>query len=494
MWQTKITAFLFALLILSAYSCRRPHIEEIKSPFHKKTIHINVNGEQHYKGCIRRYLQFESLESSILYKGKVISTTTMGGFIAFDLGKMERDTTLERLLNTDFFTGIALFRDTLFTQKFGAIYYWNTEHWKAYSSKLPVNCFELIYEDSASAFFCTDGGEFGSMIYRYDFGSATTNAYYSYGVNSMFRVDSGYFIGHHLRHMSDFSYMEVVLDTRNWVKVSRALSLAGSTMFDRNKAFDSIRAASKIAEQNSSPYHCTISRFQKHLPRSEGRRRPDSSCEHIMISGSFIYGKTIYHFTEGEYGDSQVYLTTIRHDTLYTVDSLPLTRMNQVRYFGNTALISHANGFTILRGDTLLRVRYHTQLPSYHGPKLEFAYYPTDSLEKPLKIITPTYNMDEDYRPIKGKPYNEFHISIDKIRSIHIWSNSWPDNTVESIWQVGNIHRRIPIPEVPYTAFILHDRPFLWYWSLGLMEITDFERFGNGFTVPVTRPLMPSSH
>lgn len=470
------------LLALLVGACRRQHNSDPNSPFIKIQLDIEVDGEQMLNGCIRRYLDFENLGSSVLYQGRVVSTTSNGGFTVFDCRQLCRDTMMERVMNTDFHKKIGVYHDTLFTEKFEQLYYWEKDQWKRYTATLPVNCFEVVAEDSNMTFYCTDGGEFGSMLYVYDERSKDTRVLYTTGVNSLFRIDSGYFAGLHSNHMMGYSTAMVIRTTKDWMKVSPRLAASGPAMFDRIPAFDSVRQARDTAYRSISGYWCRVSQFPNMRTHFlDEHPAPDYTCENLMIDGSFLLGKTIYHFTVGDYHESPSYLTTIRNDTLFLVDSLPAATRHSVRYFGATALASHTDGFTLIRGDTLLRIRFHTVLPHYHGPHMEYQSYPTDSTAKPEYRTKIVYNADEDYKPIKGKPDAEIHCRIDAQHRIDFEDTCWSAACIPGIWTENGVRRQIAIPDMPSEILLIQGRPFLWFWSLGLMEITDFDRFAREY-------------
>lgn len=476
---------IFILLLLSLlYSCRNKATLTLPSPFIKRTVRLDVNGEQELNQCIRRYLNFESLKASVLFHNRVISVTNAGGFVCVSVQDFNRDTLLEQQMNTDFYTGLEVFRDTLFTEKFGQLFFWNEDKWDRYTKSPPVNFFEIVSEDSAYTFYCSDGGEFGSILYAYNQRSGETRALSTSGINSLFSIASGYFIGAHSYHMSGFSEAFIAHDIRAWIKINDQLRTRKG-MFDRMPEFDSVHKANVDTRKHISRYWCSISL----APNNRGslfskQTHPDSSCQNIMIDGSFRHNGRIYHFLNPDYSsENQTYICTILRDTLLVVDSIPACAGHSVRYFENLALVSHSDGFTLLRGDTLFRVNFHAYLPHYHGPDFEYQHLPTDSTEKVEARVEDHLNLDEDgMRPKPGEAFAEVHFNLNKQQSIHGYRGYKGGNFDVLFLETNGIRKQLEIPESPREILVCNKRLFLLFWSIGLIEVTNLKQFEKAYT------------
>lgn len=251
-------------------------------------------------------------------------------------------------------------------------------------------------------------------------------------------------------------------------------------MFDRMPEFDSIHKASGYLRKYISPYWCDISLAPNDRgPLLTEQVKPDSTCQNLMIDGSFHYNGHIYHFLEpGYWPEKQTYICTIRKDTLFVVDSTAACAGHSVRYFGRTALVSHSDGFTLLRSDTLFRVRFRSSLPHYHGPDFEYQHFPTDSNGKMGRRVKSQFN---DYKfDIPQKPGGssaEIHFDCNTPYSLHGYLGYKGSNRDVLFLEKNGIREYTNLPEMPAEIFYCDKRLFLLFWSIGLVEITDLKQF-----------------
>ena len=73
--------------------------------------------------CANWYVDFSQLKKTVIYSDNIISMGSYGGFACLDYNSLTLDESFTNKLNSDFFTNIACYNDTLFAEKFNDIFY-----------------------------------------------------------------------------------------------------------------------------------------------------------------------------------------------------------------------------------------------------------------------------------------------------------------------------------------------------------------------------------
>lgn len=144
-------------------------INASKTKFILKKVEIKVSDTLNIEGIAKWYLNFDRLKNTVVYSDKLISMGLNGGFVCINPHNMKVDSIFSKKLNSGFFTNLVYRQDTLFSEKFGDLYYLNRDTiWIKCNLKLPVKLFDILYEDNQYIFYPVDFGEWGSRLFIYD--------------------------------------------------------------------------------------------------------------------------------------------------------------------------------------------------------------------------------------------------------------------------------------------------------------------------------------
>ena len=338
------------LLIIALWSCNRPYAstdKEVKFKF--VAIDIPKNGVLNIQDCSKWYIDFSRIKRALIYKDKVICVGLNGGFACLNSSDLRPDTTLENLMNTDFFTDASVYHDTLFAEKFGTLYFWTSTKWTEYRHKQSINYFDLLFEDNQYAFYSSCMGEFGSILFVFNKRTHITRAQFTSCPNSVVSTDSGYFIGTHLYHMAGSSHAYTIRDIEKLKVVPDSIRLYEG-MFDRDRRLAFLRDTTEELKSN-------IQALTFFYPSE------------IMIVSSFGLNGELYHIIHPrEYPQEKGkrFIGTVQNDTLRIVDSLRDCTAEMARQFENTTIVTEGNygsGFSLIRNDTMFNITFTTKHP-----------------------------------------------------------------------------------------------------------------------------------
>ncbi len=354
---TIIGVVVLHLLITSCNS--KPFPNEEFRKFITTNINISFKDENRIQNSETSSSKLLRIKKSVVIDDKIICISANGSLKCLNFSNFTQDTVLEDLLNTDSYTDIVVFQDSLFATKNNKIFFWNTTIWVEYLDPLPINYFELLMENNTYAIYASCMGEFGSIIYFYNKKSGKTNAEYTECPNSVLKTNLGYFIGTHSHHFGGSSSQYIIQDAEKLPNVPDSIRLI-YTRYDMDSQFTSIREVSLKRQSNYLIY-------KFHTPAENMRNLaysfPDN--EFVMINATFNTNEKLYHIIDVDNlnDPNQRLLGTDSLGSLKIIDTLENCRANSSFQYGYATIINEdefGNGFTMVRHDTIYKVNFMT--------------------------------------------------------------------------------------------------------------------------------------
>jgi hypothetical protein len=465
-----VNPLLFMLIILLACNGCEKRID-----FKTISIEIPKNGVLKIRDCAKWYVDFGEVKKTLIYKDKIISVGLNGGFACLSSKNFQPDTTLERIMNTDFFTNAAVYQDTLFAEKFDKYYYWDSNSWIEYSKPLKVAYFTLLYDDKNVAFYSACGGEFGSILFVYNKETGETRILLTTCPDTVLKTDKGYFIGTHLYHMSGFSGSYFIKNLNELPLIPDSL-LKVEELYDPYLLFKLLRDT-------------TLAKLEIHDFTSHFRTTEE---EDPLIIASFNARNELFHILDPlarrGYDDDRRLLARLTGDEWEILDTLSNCNPVTTFQFKDVTILNethYGNGFTLIRNDTIFKITYATDYPGYYGPTLEGYNISSDNERKMTAAATSVWNATDS---ITGEtPEGQPRLSIEFDYKNRYRIMGYSGNNLDGNYIIDGVkkHRLKLQYDWSYLKQIFTDgdRLFVFFsrWDefpkYGLIEITDIDEF-----------------
>ncbi len=469
-YNIKFTTALLLLTILTACKSKLQQNESLKN-FKHVDINITINGELNIQNCANWYIDFSSIKRTVVYKEKIICVGLNGGFACLNRSDLKQDTIFEKKLNTDFFTNASVFQDTLFAEKFDKIFFWNSDQWTEYPNPLPINYFDLLFEDKTYTFYSTCMGEFGSILFAYNKTTKETKADFTTCPNSVLKTGFGYYVGVHLYHMHGSSNSYTIKDIEKLKIISPAMRNERG-IFYADPRFSFLQDTSVETRNNYLP-------FKYYYPKD------------IMIVASFDYKGKMYHIVDSrefKKDREQRFIGTVSNDTLRIIDSMENCNPATTFQFENASIINEdGQGFTMIRNDTIFKITFTTLHPNYQEPKLEgynlstYESMKLIALDKKIKNSTDdndwTPESQQHERETKFKHGNKYKVVV-----------NYDNGQIGNYIYINNKKTKLQYSDrrdFTSTIFTYDHRLFIFFrnfgydFKYGLIELTDIDKFAQ---------------
>lgn len=427
--------------------------------------------------CANWHVDFNKLKKTVIYSDKIISMGLYGGFVCLDYTSLTIDENFTNKLNSDFFTNVACYNDTLFAEKFDEIFYLsgNNTTWVKYNKTLPVKFFDIIYQDNDYIFYPVDFGEWGSLLFIYDKeknitkGLRTTNC-----ANAIIKTDGKYLISSSTRHMSGFSDLFSLQKIDNipvLVDHSKSISISNIEEFWKRNI--------QIDESNKSEYY----------------KQEKSLSIGAIISSTFLFQNNIYHFIEPESRNSQIIISKNEQGNLAQQDSLTSFIIDFTNSYNEDYIFNAGTydcGFMILQKNRLIRIKFEPQ-SSY---KIKEGYVKKSGhYETVLNITLHNEIVNQDSIVRENLIWENYKIATRNTNyrinnKDSIYTEHYNENKIFINYQ--GQEKRLKFDNsnnILRYCFKSGGADFLYFFCLGnynhkygLIEITDFGKFVNDYS------------
>jgi hypothetical protein len=339
--QTKIIIFIVIALSCTTLSCNRKSTEVLATKFKKAEIYISDSGITKIPIASKVYLNFTDIQKALIYRNKIIGVGSTGGFACLNVSDFKPDTTLEKLMNTDYFSEAGIVNDTLFAGNSEKTFYWDQSKWILYSHPLPINYFTVLFEDKTYIIYEVCQGEFSSLLFAFNKETRVTKALFSRTCpNTVLKSDSGFLIGSHLYHIDSYSRLYNIRDIEKLISVPDSLRFP-HTRIDMDSGISKIRNQNKLASKNI--------RVLKY-PRND------------IIVSTFISNGNMFYIIDKDLSigsNKKRYIGTIDNDSMRIIDSLANIDPEITCRYGNTTVINEVHdGFSLIRNDTIYKIKF----------------------------------------------------------------------------------------------------------------------------------------
>lgn len=341
--KNKITLF-FSFLTLTLFASAQ--LDTLLIDKTEKTI--SVPNVLQINKCVKWHVDFDRLKKTVIYSDKIISMGLYGGFVCLDYKSLTLDESFTNQLNTDFFTNIACFNDTLFAEKFDEIFYWSENDiiWKKYNFLLPVKFFDIIYQDKDYIFYPVDFGEWGARLFIYDKRKKVTKALNTGNcANAIIKIDGNYLISGSTRHMFGFSNLFSLQDID-----------AMPVLVDHSKK----KSTTSVQEY----WKMNVSLEESNKP--VGYKEEQPPLMGTVLSSTFLFQNTIYHFMEAKSSNGKMTLLKNQQGKLVQQDSLASFKIDFTNSYNGDCVFNagiYDQGFILLQKNRLIRIKYEPQVP-----------------------------------------------------------------------------------------------------------------------------------
>ena len=151
---------------------------------------------------------------SVIYENHLVSLFENGKFSCYNLETLERNLSLENLLNTREFTSHWIIDQKLVSISNNETLIWNGQNWEKLPNEIPLRIRRMIYNDNDFVVFMDCNGEWGGRVYFFD--RLTKKTYYTKSTcaNTVIKTKEGYEVLAQLGHMIGFSELKVIPDPR----------------------------------------------------------------------------------------------------------------------------------------------------------------------------------------------------------------------------------------------------------------------------------------
>lgn len=427
--------------------------------------------------CAKWHVDFDRLKKTVIYSDKIISMGLYGGFVCMDENSLTFAEKFTNQLNTDFFTNMACFNDTLFAEKFEEVFYWseNDSIWKKYNLTLPVKLFDIIYQDKDYIFYPVDFGEWGARLFIYDKRKKVTKALNTGNcANAIINIDGNYLISGSTRHMNGFSDL-----------FSLQYIDAMPVLVDHSKK--------KLTNSVQEYWKMNVSMEESNKPVGYKEERPQSMG--TVLSSTFLFQNTIYHFMEAKSRNGKMILLKNQQGKLVQQDSLASFKIDFTNSYNedfvfNAGIYDH--GFILLQKNRLIRIKYEPQSPYKFEEKLVnksgySEFVPNFALYEKL--------IDRD-SIVKEKIVNENNMIVSRKTTYQInnkdfiHTDHYKDNKIFINYQGQEKRLKFDNTEnVLRYCFKSGRTDFLYFYcrtnidhKYGLIEVTDWKKFFDDYS------------
>lgn len=339
---------MFKLNLLLLFVAFQQNLQaQVSEPnFQVKKIQIKVSDVITIDSTAKWYLNFDRLKNTVVYSDKIISMGLYGGIVCIDPKGMIVDQDFAKKLNSDFYTNIICLQDTLFVEKFGDIYYLNSDTvWTKYDLKYPVKFFDILYEDDHYIFYPCDFGEWGSSLFIYD---------------KYLQCTKG------LR-VSDCPQAVIKQKDKYIISGSSWGGVVSSELYSL-KDLDKLKV---LVEGNSIT---SLENLKKLWVRWAGSEKLDYSYSQKFIqslklfnsgisSSIFRQDSTLYLLKQKLYSTQPALVVNVNSDIQIKLDSINFRYLNVAHQFGENTIIGCTNiksSFLFINSDTIYNISYST--------------------------------------------------------------------------------------------------------------------------------------
>ncbi|HLP05345.1 MAG TPA: hypothetical protein VK152_07960 [Paludibacter sp.] len=322
------------------------YAEISENSFRVKKVEIKISDVITIDSTAKWYLNFERLKNSVVYSNKIISMGLYGGIVCINPKNMAVDEVFTKKINTDFYTNIICRQDTLFTEKFGDVFYLGTDTvWTKYTLKLPVKLFEILYEDEHYIFYPSNFGEWGSYLFIYDkYLQCTKGLRVSYCPQAVIKQKNEYIISggswggvvsSELYSIKDLDKLKVLVEGNSTASLEKL-----------KKLWVSWFGSEKLDYSYSQSFIQSIKLF-------------DSG----ISSSIFQQDSILYLLKQKSYSTQCASLVNLYTNKQIKIDSINFNYLNTAHQFGKNTIISCTNlknNFLYINSDTIYNISYLT--------------------------------------------------------------------------------------------------------------------------------------
>ena len=430
--------------------------------------------------CANWYVDFSQLKKTVIYSDNIISMGSYGGFACLDYNSLTLDERFNNKLNSDFFTNIACYNDTLFTEKFNDIFCLSEKDtsWIKYDNRLPVKFFDIIYQDDDYIFYPIDGGEGVSRLFIYDKEKNVTKGLNTDKcTNAIIKTDGKYLISTSKRLtyvISDLFTLQNIESMPVLVDHSKDLSI--------NKLEDYWNGVIEIDETDKSVYY----------------NKEKSFPEGTNISSTFLFHNDIYHFIENYAtdflkGKNEMFLTKNKNGKITQLERRS-TRFD-IKYtnsYNGDYIFKTYGGYMMLQKNNLFRIKFE---PHASYEVNEDFVRESGSYETNITLFEKRVNKDSIVEILKSRDFGvEWHNTNYRINNKAFIRTEYSDTLINDskllfdnkilINYQGQEKRLIFDNTNGFLrcCFKSGGNDFLDFGEYGLIEITDLEKFVNVYS------------
>lgn len=460
--------FKLNLLLLVVASLQNLQAKTSEPNFHLKKILIKVSDVITIDSAAKWYLNFDRLKNTVVYSNKIISMGLYGGIVCIDPQKMIVDQRFTKKLNSDFYTNITCRLDTLFSEKFGEIYYLNSDTvWTKYDLKYPVKFFDILYEDDHYIFYPCDFGEWGSNLFIYDkYQQCTKGLSVSDCPQSVIKQNDKFIISGATFHGGGSSELYTIND------------------------IDKINVLVKGDFVTSMKILLEYWNGIKRLNYSDSKNFiiPLKTVEYGTTNTIFQQDSTIYSIEQNLHSNKFAFITNLNTNETNKMDSVSLKYLQEVHSFNGNTIINLSllkSSFLFISSDTIYEISFTTN-KSYtfaqgFGHETDYSFtLGNDSIKQNQITIC-------DNKTQNGNLEMTMKYDFNNESSIYSASKGW-DFSKDDLFIIlnGKKHNLKFTSKKNYLrfGFNYHGNDFLYFQNsgnvehkYGLIEILDINRF-----------------
>ena len=433
--------------------------------------------------CANWYVDFNTIKKTVIYSDNIISMGSYGGFVCLDYNSLALNENFTNKLNSDFYTNIACYNDTLFAEKFEEIFYLSEKDttWVKYDNVLPVKFFDIIYQDDDYIFYPIDGGEGVSRLFIYDKEKKLTKGFNTDKcTNAIIITDGKYLISTSKRLkyvVSDLFTLQNIESMPALVDHSKDLSI--------NKLEDYWNGIIEIDETDKSVYY----NQEKSFP------------EGTNVSSTFLFKNNIYHFIEN-YATGRDFINEKNDMFLTKNKNGKITQLERRStrfdikytnsYNGDYIFKTYGVGYMMLQKNNLIRIKFE---PHASYDVNEDLVRESGSYETNITLFEKRVNKDSIVEILKSRDFGvEWHNTNYRINNKAFIRTEYSDTLINDskllfdnkilINYQGQEKRLIFDNTNGFLrcCFKSGGNDFLDFGEYGLIEITDLEKFVNVYS------------
>lgn len=161
-----------------------------------------------------KYTMNYPISFSVIYKNNLIALFEKGRFVCYDLGAIQRNLTLEKMLNEKKFQYHWIIDNKLVALRGNSLFSWNDQKWVKFKKTIPLDKQPKLFEDEDYIVFGDCFGEWGGTVYFFD--KATKKTFFTESTcsNTVFHENEKYFVLANLGHMTGSSELKMISDPR----------------------------------------------------------------------------------------------------------------------------------------------------------------------------------------------------------------------------------------------------------------------------------------